>query len=82
MCPRLPSDYQPLVMALVQENNELLVRVQQRSRQNHVLLSRSVEMMQRLINTLCPGGNGPVYSPDGNLSPTVLPACALYEAVG
>ena len=33
----------------MRENNELLVRVQQRARQNHLLLSRSVEMMQRFI---------------------------------
>src|SRR3954463_2379259 len=34
LIPRLPSEYQPLVQALVQENNELLIRVQQRARQN------------------------------------------------
>jgi len=34
--PLLPADYRPLVQALVQENNELLVRVHQRTRQNHL----------------------------------------------
>jgi flagellar biosynthesis/type III secretory pathway chaperone len=43
---RLPADYKPLVQALVQENKELLGRVQQRARQNHLLLSRMVELMQ------------------------------------
>ncbi len=43
------------MQALVQENNELLVRVQQRARQNHLLLLRSLELMQKLINSLFPG---------------------------
>lgn len=40
LIPLLPADYRPLVDALVCENNELLDRVQQRARQNH-LLSRA-----------------------------------------
>ena len=40
--------------ALVRENNELLVRVQQRARQNHLLLSHCVELMQQLINSIFP----------------------------
>ena len=47
LMPRLPRDYQPLVQALVQENNELLIRVQQRALQNHlyaeVLVADGVE---------------------------------------
>ena len=39
------------VQALVEENNELLIRVQQRARQNHLLLSHAVELMQHLINS-------------------------------
>jgi hypothetical protein len=33
--PLLPADYRPLVQALVQENNELRVRVHRRTRQNY-----------------------------------------------
>jgi molybdopterin converting factor small subunit len=59
----LPSDYQPLLKALVDENNELLFRVRRRARQNHAMLKRSVELMQQLLNSLCPAvqtskGNG------------------------
>ena len=47
LTPRLPRVYQPLVQALVQENNELLIRVQQRALQNHlyaeVLVADGVE---------------------------------------
>src|SRR6185369_3783189 len=52
---RLPAEYRPLVQALVQENKELLLRVQQRARQNHLLLSRMVELMQKLICSILPG---------------------------
>ena len=54
LLPRLPADYRPLVGALVQENNALLLRVHQRSRQNHLLLSRTLEMMQRYLSACFP----------------------------
>jgi flagellar biosynthesis/type III secretory pathway chaperone len=50
--PHVPADYRPLLEALVQENNELLQRIHQRARQNHILLSRTVESMQHVINSL------------------------------
>ncbi len=79
--PLLPADYRPLVAALVQENNELLVRVQQRSRQNHVLLSRSLELMSRLIRTLIPGGS-PVYTGKGSIKDAILPRQSTYADIG
>ena len=79
--PLLPQDYRPLVSALVQENNELLIRVQQRSRQNHLLLSRSLELMSRLIGTLLPSGS-PVYTGKGNIVGTILPTSSRYQATG
>src|SRR5688572_18328300 len=50
--PQLPADYRPLVEALVHENNELLQRIHQRARQNHILLTRTIESMQHVINSL------------------------------
>lgn len=83
LIPRLPADYQPLVSALVDENNELLIRVQQRARQNHLLLTRSVESMQRLINTLLPAPPTLVYNGGGHRSSPALPSrAALLEVVG
>ena len=79
--PWLPAEYRPLVAALVAENNELLMRVQQRSCQNHVLLSRSVEMMSRLIGTLLPSG-ATVYTDKGDLTGAILPAQSMYNAIG
>ena len=48
--PLLPGDLQPLMQALVRENNDLLRRVQARARQNHLLLRQSMELMQRLLS--------------------------------
>lgn len=80
LIPQLPEDYRPLVAALVQENNELLVRVRQRARQNHLLLSRSLELMQRFLSSLfCPGQSA-TYNGNG-VVPAGLPIRSLYEAV-
>lgn len=80
--PLLPDDYRPLVNALVQENNELLVRIQQRSRQNHLLLARMVEMTQRVMSMIFPGGASPVYDHAGMVLGPGAQARSLYEAVG
>src|SRR2546427_2534578 len=74
--PLLPEQYRPLVSALVQENNELLLRVRDRAQQNHILLRQSVEMMQRFITTLAPDNSAEscelAVAEDGP---------ALYEAI-
>ncbi len=80
--PLMPPDYQPLVTALVEENNSLLVRVRQRARQNHLLLSRSMELMQGLINTLFPAQEMRVYNDQGSMHKRSISARPLYEAVG
>ncbi|HEX3798083.1 MAG TPA: flagellar export chaperone FlgN [Verrucomicrobiae bacterium] len=80
--PLMPSDYQPLVTALVEENNSLLVRVRQRARQNHLLLSRSMELMQNLINTLFPAQEMRVYNDQGSMNVRGMSARPLLEAVG
>jgi flagellar biosynthesis/type III secretory pathway chaperone len=82
LIPWLPADYQPLLRALVDENNELLMRVRRRVRQNHLMLRRSLELMQELLNTLLPSCQAFIDDGTGN-----RPACAtaprkLYEAVG
>lgn len=82
LIPLLPADYQPLMQALVLENNQLLYRVQQRAHQNHLLLSRSLELMQRFMSTLFPSRETLVYNDHGNRQIFSLPARPLYEAVG
>lgn len=80
--PLLPADYRPLLQALVQENNESLGRVRQRARQNHLLLHRIVELMQRFIGSIFPGGKAATYTDDGVLTGATLPQRSLYDAVG
>jgi flagellar biosynthesis/type III secretory pathway chaperone len=80
--PLLPADYRPLVQALVQENNELLVRVHQRARQNHLLLSHAVELMQQLIDAIVPGATVKTYDKSGRLPAIHSPAYSIYESVG
>ena len=80
--PKLPVNYRPLVTALVQENNESLGRIHQRSRQNHLLLCRSLELMSRLLGSLLPGSSSPVYSGKGSVTGGSFPAHAMYQAIG
>jgi len=80
--PLLPADYRPLVQSLVDENNALLLRVQQRARQNHLVLSRSVDLMQQFLGMLFPSRETQVYNGQGSRELRLLPTPPLYEAVG
>ncbi len=80
--PLLPGKFRPAVQALVRENNELLVRVQQRARQNHLLLSRSVELMQRFMHALIPASQPTTYNGAGSVDACPPQSQPLYEAVG
>jgi flagellar biosynthesis/type III secretory pathway chaperone len=82
LIPLLLADYRPLIQALVDENNELLVRVRQRARQNHLLLSRSVELMKGLLNTLLPSRETRVYNGHGNMHTHNNVTRSYYDAVG
>ncbi|HYG21182.1 MAG TPA: flagellar export chaperone FlgN [Verrucomicrobiae bacterium] len=82
LIPHFPPEYRPLIHALVQENNELLIRVQQRARQNHLLLNRVVELMQRFLSTLFPGAAPTTYNGTGHTLSAVLPQRPLYDAIG
>ena len=80
--PKCPEDYRPLVDALVQENNSLLLRIQQRARQNHLLLRQSLELMQRFLSTLFPSNEPRVYNGGGQMFARPAAAVSMYEAVG
>lgn len=82
LIPLLPPDYQPLMSALVEENNALLGRIQQRARQNHLLLTRSLELLQRLISSFIPVLAPNVYNGNGRMMPGVVVQQPLYQAVG
>ena len=82
LVPYLPGEYRPLVQALVQENNELLKRIQRRARQNHLLLSRIVELMQRLFDPFFPGTRPSTYDDSGAMAVAAASHHSLYEAIG
>ena len=82
LLPALPENYRPLLSALVQENNELLVRIQQRARQNHLLLSRSLELMQRFLSSLRPALRPALYTGAGHVLAPQMSMRPLYDAVG
>jgi len=82
LIPLLPADFRPLLCALVQENNELLARVRQRARQNHLCLSRSIELMQGLINSLFPSGDSRIYNGRGSMKARRTSPRLVYEAIG
>jgi flagellar biosynthesis/type III secretory pathway chaperone len=78
----LPADCRPLLCALVRENNQLLARVRQRARQNHLRLSRSIELMQGLINSLFPSRISRIYNGRGTMKLRHLSLRSSYEAFG
>jgi hypothetical protein len=77
----MPEAFRPLVTALVDENNQLLGRVRQRAHQNHILLNRSVQLMQQFINSFCAVGV-PTYTEAGIMVSPASQGRSLYEAVG
>ena len=82
LIPLMPQDYQPLIEALVNENNDLMRRVQKRARQNHLLLSRSLELMQRFLGMLFPTREVQTYNDHGVRHAQLVSARPIYEAVG
>jgi len=81
LLPCLAPAFQPLVRALVEENNHLLSRVKQRARQNHTLLRRSLDLMERFMHAICAAG-APTYNDAGTMMPPAAPGRPLYEGVG
>lgn len=79
LIPLLPMDYQPLLKALVDENNELLFRVRRRAAQNHLMLKRSVELMQQVLNSLGLPKQSPACSNRGKLPTRVRVARLQHE---
>jgi len=78
----VPEPQRGLVEALVDEINRCLRRVQQRARQNHLLLRCSVEMMQRFVSMLFPASCVTTYNQAGKASAGKPVRPGLYEEVG
>jgi flagellar biosynthesis/type III secretory pathway chaperone len=63
LLPLLPSEYSPLLSALIREINELLGRVRQSAEHNRSQLRRSIELMDRFLFTLSAQGEATAQPP-------------------
>lgn len=63
--PKLPSEYQPLIQALVEENNRSIERIDRIAKQNHSLLTRSIELINGLIKSVTPESKPDTYNQRG-----------------
>ena len=52
LIPLLPASHQPLVDALVHENNDLLQQVRGKAELNQMLLRQSLHLMQNFVDTM------------------------------
>lgn len=67
LIPHMPDAYRPLIKALVEDNNFSIQRIGHVARQNHMLLSRSIEMVGGLIRSICPEQSPSVYNGSGEM---------------
>ena len=79
--PMLPGDYQPLVYALIEENNHSIMRIGRIAKQNHMLLSRSIEMVSTLIRNICPDVTPNIYNQRGGMMRQALSVGPAIEHV-
>ena len=83
MTEMLPAEVQPLIDALVQEINQMLQNVQKWLRQNHILLKRSLDLMQTIMKNMFPSSSvvAGTYGRSGQVSPINPPPSSLYEGI-
>ena len=81
LIPLFPAAYQPLVSALVQENNELLRRVRQSAQKNQNMLRQSLDYMQRFVSALAGADQTTTTQEEPHNLLPVQPSSALYEAI-
>ena len=63
-----PAPVQPLVDALIGEVNSLIMRSKRRAQQNQMLLARSIEVTQQILQRLNPSGVTKTYTAKGRVS--------------
>jgi|GEM_PF-2107865 len=67
LIPLFPDTKQPLINALVEQINNNIARIRQKSRQNQLLLSRANEVIEHIIFTVQPQ-TVKTYNRKGNIS--------------
>lgn len=70
----------PLLQALIDEVNHLISRTKKRARQNQMLLARSIEVSQQILQRLNPEAVTKTYSPKGRVQIAALSARPRYLA--
>ena len=83
MTEMLPPEMQPLLDALVQEINHMLQNIQRWLKQNHLLLKRSLDLMQTIMKNMFPSAEAAAgtYGRGGQVSPVNPPPSSLYEGI-
>ncbi len=83
MTEMLPPEVQPLQDALVQEINHMLQNIQRWLKQNHLLLKRSLDLMQTIMKNMFPSAEAAAgtYGRGGQVSPVNPPPSSLYEGI-
>jgi flagellar biosynthesis/type III secretory pathway chaperone len=76
LLPMVAAEARPLLEALASEVNRLIHRVRQTSRQNHLLLARTIEMNQETLQLLSPGSFSKTDSPAGRISVGMAPSAS------
>jgi flagellar biosynthesis/type III secretory pathway chaperone len=82
LLPYIDDQARPLLEALIDEVNRLIHRVRRITRQNHLLLSRTLELQQGLLRQFYPGAFTSTYSARGRLSLAAPGPLAAYRAAG
>ena len=68
LLPYLPEATWPLLQALIGEVNRLVRQTRRRARQNQMLLARTIEASQELLQRLDPGTVSKTYSAQGRVA--------------
>lgn len=76
------AEARPLLEALIDEINHLIHRARRRSRQNHLLLSRAVEVRQEMLQVLRPDSFTKTYSARGRVALATPKITSAYQAAG
>jgi len=78
---QLPDEQRPLLQGLVLEGRRTLQRMQHRARQNHLLIQRSMEVMEQFIGALFPDAGTPTYTAGGQVQSVRIAQRPVYENV-
>ncbi|MGH8018579.1 MAG: flagellar protein FlgN [Opitutaceae bacterium] len=83
LIPHFPEVARPLAEALITDINHMVRRIRQKARQNHLLLSRAMELTEETLRMLQPENFTRTYERTGKVARGRRPAIAnRYQAVG